>query len=71
MNWQSCRSVSAVASPGIAADLQKVFECGANAAESLKDEFVSTEHLLLGLTRTDSKAKQSAETASASPSKMF
>ncbi len=43
--------------PGIAASLQKTFNEAADAAESLRDEFVSTEHLLLGLARADSKAK--------------
>lgn len=43
--------------PGISSTLQKVFNEAADAAESLKDEFVSTEHLLLGLARADSKAK--------------
>ena len=37
--------------------MQKTLDAAADAAESLKDEFVSTEHLLLGLTRADSKAK--------------
>ena len=43
--------------PGIAPSLQKTFDAAADAAESLKDEFVSTEHLLLGLVTADSKAK--------------
>ena len=43
--------------PGISPALQKVFNAAADAAESLKDEFVSTEHLLLGLARAESKAK--------------
>ena len=48
--------VSGGRQPGIGSDLQKVFDAAAEAAESLKDEFVSTEHLLLGLARTDNKA---------------
>ncbi len=43
--------------PGISPSLQKTFNAAADAAESLKDEFVSTEHLLLGIARADSKAK--------------
>ncbi|TWT81626.1 Chaperonin protein ClpB [Planctomycetes bacterium CA13] len=50
-------SVSGGRQPQIAPSLQKTFDAAADAAESLKDEFVSTEHLLLGLTRADSKAK--------------
>ncbi|NND97262.1 MAG: ATP-dependent chaperone ClpB [Pirellulaceae bacterium] len=49
-------SVSGGRQAGIAPDLQKTFDAAAEAAESLKDEFVSTEHLLLGLVRVDSKA---------------
>lgn len=43
--------------PGVSPALQQVFESAANRAESLKDEFVSTEHLLIGLTIAESKAK--------------
>ena len=42
---------------GVSPDLQQVFEAAADAAETLKDEYVSTEHLLLGLARADGKAK--------------
>ncbi len=42
---------------GVGPALQKAFDAAASAAESLKDEFVSTEHLLLGLAKADSKAK--------------
>lgn len=50
-------SVSGGRQPGVAPDLQQTFDAAATAAESLKDEYVSTEHLLLALTRTESKAK--------------
>jgi ATP-dependent Clp protease ATP-binding subunit ClpB len=50
-------AVSGGRQPGIAATLQKTFDAAADAAESLKDEYVSTEHLLLGLARAESKAK--------------
>lgn len=50
-------SVEGGRQPGISATLQKVFDSAAEAAESLKDEYVSTEHLLLGLSRAESKAK--------------
>jgi len=43
--------------PGISPTLQKTFNEAADAAQSLTDEFVSTEHLLLGISRADSKAK--------------
>ena len=36
----------------------QAFEAAAKQAELMKDEFVSTEHLLLALAKTDSKAKQ-------------
>ncbi|TWU44013.1 Chaperonin protein ClpB [Novipirellula aureliae] len=50
-------SVSGGRQPQIAPTLQKTFDAAADAAEQLKDEFVSTEHLLLGLARAESKAK--------------
>ncbi len=43
--------------PGISDDLNKVLEAAAQAATEMKDEFVSTEHLLLALVRTKSKAQ--------------
>jgi ATP-dependent Clp protease ATP-binding subunit ClpB len=43
--------------PGISGDLNKVLEAAAAAATEMKDEFVSTEHLLLALVRTKSKAQ--------------
>ncbi len=49
-------SVSGGRQPSIAPTLQKTFDDAADAAESLSDEYVSTEHLLLGLARTQSKA---------------
>ncbi|MFN9421396.1 MAG: ATP-dependent chaperone ClpB [Pirellula sp.] len=41
---------------GVGPSLQKVFESSASAATAMKDEYVSTEHLLLGLCRTQNKA---------------
>ena len=38
-------------------DLIKVFEGASAEADAMKDEFVSTDHLLLGLVKTPSKAK--------------
>ncbi len=43
---------------GVSPTLQKVFEAAATSAERLKDEFISSEHLLVGLTQVDGKAKQ-------------
>ena len=43
--------VSGGARPGVSAALQKVFDASAAAADQMKDEFVSTEHLLLALLR--------------------
>jgi len=51
-------SVTGGRQPQIAATLQKAFDAAAASAESLKDEFVSTEQLLIGLTKAESKAKQ-------------
>ncbi len=42
--------------PSIGPSLQKSLEAASAAADAMKDEFVSTEHLLLGLCRTDNKA---------------
>ena len=42
--------------PSIGPSLQKALEAAAAAAAAMKDEFVSTEHLLLGLCRTENKA---------------
>src|SRR6056297_51413 len=50
-------SASGGRQPGVSPSLQKTFDAAAEAAASLKDEFVSTEHLLLGMARVDSKAK--------------
>lgn len=38
-------------------ELQKIFESAARRADSMKDEYVSSEHLLLAITDTDGKAK--------------
>ena len=37
--------------------LSQVLEAAQREADAMKDEFVSTEHLLLALTKVDSKAK--------------
>ncbi len=42
--------------PGVGPTLQKAFESVASIAASMKDEFYSTEHLLLGICSTDNKA---------------
>ncbi|MGB0597340.1 MAG: ATP-dependent chaperone ClpB [Rubripirellula sp.] len=49
-------AVSGGRQPGISAELQQAFDAAAASAEALKDEYVSTEHLLLGLTRAENKA---------------
>src|SRR5437763_8414486 len=43
--------------PTIGPDLRKTFEAAAAEAERMKDEYVSVEHLLLGLTKIPSKAQ--------------
>ncbi|HEY2882353.1 MAG TPA: Clp protease N-terminal domain-containing protein, partial [Pirellulales bacterium] len=47
----------AVGQPGISPALNSVLEASAKEAGTMKDEFVSTEHLLLALAKVDSKAK--------------
>lgn len=51
-------SISGGRQPQVSSLLQKVFDAAAQSAAKLKDEFVSTEHLLIGLTTADSKANQ-------------
>jgi len=51
-------AVSGGRQPHVSPALQKAFEAAAQSAAKLKDEFVSSEHLLVGLTNTESKAKQ-------------
>ncbi|MCA9268923.1 MAG: ATP-dependent chaperone ClpB, partial [Planctomycetales bacterium] len=53
--------VSGGARPGVSPSLQKVFDASAAAADQMKDEFVSTEHLLLALAKIDSPAKRLLE----------
>lgn len=43
--------------PGMSSELGQVLEAAQREAANLKDEFVSTEHLLLALAQTNSKAK--------------
>jgi len=45
------------APPQPAVSLTSVFEASAREAESMKDEFVSVEHLFLALTKVDTKAR--------------
>tara|TARA_R110002073_G_scaffold172563_1_gene329706 strand:+ start:5726 stop:8371 length:2646 start_codon:yes stop_codon:yes gene_type:complete len=49
-------SVSGGRQPGIAPTLQRTFDAAADVAAKLKDEYVSTEHLLLGISKVESKA---------------
>ena len=49
--------VSGGSPPQLSQELNKVLEAAQREAETMKDEFVSTEHLLLALTKVDSKAK--------------
>jgi ATP-dependent Clp protease ATP-binding subunit ClpB len=50
--------ISGGASPQPAPDLGQVFEAAQREADGMKDEFVSTEHLLLALAKVESKAKK-------------
>jgi ATP-dependent Clp protease ATP-binding subunit ClpB len=47
--------------PGIGSQLSKVLDSAQAEADGMKDEFVSTEHLLLALTGTKSKAQEVLE----------
>ena len=49
--------VSGGAPPQGSRELNQVFEAAQREADAMKDEFVSTEHLLLALAKVDSKAK--------------
>jgi ATP-dependent Clp protease ATP-binding subunit ClpB len=51
-------SGTAAAGPYIGQDLQKIFSVAVKEAGALKDEFVSTEHLLLAMVKTPSAAGQ-------------
>jgi ATP-dependent Clp protease ATP-binding subunit ClpB len=44
--------------PGISQQLSKVLDAAQSEADGMKDDFVSTEHLLLALTGTKSKAQE-------------
>jgi ATP-dependent Clp protease ATP-binding subunit ClpB len=46
------------APPQLSSELSKVLEAAASAAAEMKDEFVSTEHLLLALVRAKTKAQE-------------
>jgi ATP-dependent Clp protease ATP-binding subunit ClpB len=49
--------VSGGATPGVSASLQKVLEASQREADTMRDEYVSSEHLLLAMAKVDSKAK--------------
>ncbi len=49
-------SVSGGSPPGIGQATQQIFQAAQAQADAMKDEFVSTEHLLLALAQVDSKA---------------
>ncbi len=44
--------------PDLSRELQKVLGSASTISENMQDEFVSTEHLLLGLLKTDGQAKR-------------
>ena len=49
--------VSGGAQPQLSQEMNSVLEAAQREADAMKDEFVSTEHLLLALSKVDSKAK--------------
>jgi ATP-dependent Clp protease ATP-binding subunit ClpB len=56
---------STVSSPGLSRGLVQVMQSAEQLAESLGDEFVSTEHLMVGLATVDSAAKDALVSAGA------
>ncbi len=48
--------VSGGREPGLSPALRKTLELAAKSAETMGDEYVSTEHLLLGILQSDNKA---------------
>ncbi len=55
---QRLPKTSGGAAPPVGSELKNVLDGAASAAESMKDEFISTEHLLLALTRVESPAQR-------------
>ncbi|MBN2476068.1 MAG: ATP-dependent chaperone ClpB [Pirellulales bacterium] len=49
--------ISGGSPPGVGRELQDVLEAARQQADAMKDEFISTEHLLLALAKVESKAK--------------
>ena len=49
--------VSGGAAPNASESLMRVLEAGQREADTMKDDFVSTEHLLLALAKVDTKAR--------------
>ena len=54
-------STSGGSTPSVNRELQNVFQAASDAARDMQDEFISTEHLLLGLVRSGSAAKRILE----------
>ncbi len=50
--------VTGGAEPQVGKDLQRVLETSRAEADAMKDDFISTEHLLLALAKAESKAKK-------------
>ena len=51
-------SSTSTSNPDLSRDLQKVLESSTQISEGMQDEFVSTEHLLLGLIKTEGQVKR-------------
>ncbi len=49
--------ISGAGTPGAGAAMQRVLDAAQGEADAMKDEYVSSEHLLLALAKVDSKAK--------------
>ncbi|MGQ9574972.1 MAG: ATP-dependent chaperone ClpB [Thermoguttaceae bacterium] len=64
-------TVSGGAPPQPASALQRVFEAAQREADAIKDEYVSTDHLLLALAKVESKAKRVLELNSIGPQELL
>ena len=54
-------SATGGSNPGASRELQSVFKVATTSAAEMQDDFISTEHLLLGILRVDSSAKRILE----------
>ncbi len=63
--------ISGGSQPGIGTALNRVLEAALREADVMKDEFVSTEHLLLALAKVESKAKRVLDLCAIKPEEIL